>query len=176
MVIFPFPTSWFSRRGENKNPTTIGDAISGRICFLPQVLNHKWGMEILPWVMIKEFYQSLLLLRWGLTFLYCKGKWSILTFFYSTDQKILSEWWAGLQIPFKSLRSVATHELCKGDMKICYASRVRSEVTSRVISTRFVTLYRQDYYSWGFKRSFHPSPASMKAVWGYNLGTKFFFG
>ena len=87
MVIFPFPTSWFSRRGENKNPTTSGEATSGRICFLPQVLNHKWGMEILPWVTNGEFYQSLLLLRWGLTFLYCKWKWSILTFFYSTDQK-----------------------------------------------------------------------------------------
>ena len=45
MVIFPFPTSWFSRRGENKNPTTSGEATSGRICFLPQVLNHKWGMS-----------------------------------------------------------------------------------------------------------------------------------
>ena len=79
MVIFPFHTSWFSRRGENKNPTTSGEATSGRICFLPQVLNHKWGMEILPWVTNGEFYQSLLLLRWGLTFLYCKWKWSILT-------------------------------------------------------------------------------------------------
>ena len=81
MVIFPFPTSWFSRRGENKNPTTSAEAMSGRICFLPQVLNHKWGMEILPWVTNGEFYQSLLLLRWGLTFLYCKWKWRILTFF-----------------------------------------------------------------------------------------------
>ena len=26
-----------------KNPTTSGEAKSGRICFLPQVLDHKWG-------------------------------------------------------------------------------------------------------------------------------------
>ena len=83
MVIFSFPTSRFSRSGENKNLTTSGEATSGRICFLPQVLNHKWGMEILPWVTNGEFYQSLLLLRWGLTFLYCKWKWSILTFFFT---------------------------------------------------------------------------------------------
>ena len=90
MVIFSFPTSWFSRHGENKNPTTSGEATSGRICFLPQVLNHKWGMKIFPWVTNGEFYQSLLLLRWGLTFLYCKWKWSILTFFTLLTRKNFS--------------------------------------------------------------------------------------
>ena len=43
-----------------------------------------------------------------------------------------------------NLRSGATQEWCKGDMKICYASRVRSEATSRVISSRFV---RPAYHS-----------------------------
>ena len=53
-------------------------------------------MEILPWVTNGEFYQFLLLLRWGLTFLYCKWKWSILTFFYSTDQERKNLYHGGL--------------------------------------------------------------------------------
>ena len=79
--------------------------------------------------------------------------------------KILYEWWAGLHIPSNhDLRNVATQEWCEGDIKICYASRVRSKGTSQLISSRFVIipkefsytpgLYRQDNYSWVFRRCF----------------------
>ena len=89
MVIFSFPTSWFSRHGENKNPTTSGKATSGRICFLPQVLNHKWRMKILPRVTNDKLVilpiPTSPQMRINIPILQVKMKYFDL--FYSTDQK-----------------------------------------------------------------------------------------
>ena len=81
------------------------------------------------------------------------------------DWKILYEWWATCESPSNhDLTSAASQEWWEGDSKICNASRVRSEATSRVINCRFVrsrimstgfsnpsTFCRQDYHSCCFK-------------------------
>ena len=78
---------------------------------------------------------------------------------------ILYEWWATCESPSNhDLTSAASQEWWEGDSKICNASRVRSEATSRVINCRFVrsrimstgfsnpsTFCRQDYHSCCFK-------------------------
>jgi hypothetical protein len=48
MAIFLFPTYGLALVIKKTNPTTSVFATCGRICFSPRLLNHAWGMKILP--------------------------------------------------------------------------------------------------------------------------------